>query len=80
MLNNKNDIKLAILNDTTTFKIFKIGLLMAKTNYSYEKHGREMEKKKKKEEKLKKKQAKNNDEKQEEEISTPSDESTPSQA
>jgi len=28
---------------------------MAKTNYSYEKHGREMEKKKKKEEKLKKK-------------------------
>ncbi|MBL1243193.1 MAG: hypothetical protein COA39_002155 [Sulfurimonas sp.] len=34
---------------------------MAKTNYGYEKYGREMEKKKKKEEKLKKKLAKNND-------------------
>lgn len=34
---------------------------MAKTNYGYEKYGREMEKKKKKEEKLKKKLAKNSD-------------------
>lgn len=48
---------------------------MAKTNYSYEKHGREMEKKKKKEEKLKKKQAKNSDATSEEEIPT---DSTPS--
>lgn len=48
---------------------------MAKTNYSYEKHGREMEKKKKKEEKLKKKQAKNNDSEQEEGTDTPSEES-----
>jgi hypothetical protein len=34
---------------------------MAKTNYSYQKHGREMEKKKKKEEKLKKKMAKSSE-------------------
>lgn len=47
---------------------------MAKTNYSYEKHGRELEKKKKKEEKLKKKQAKKNDGIAEEETPAPSDE------
>ena len=53
---------------------------MAKTNYSYEKHGREMEKKKKKEEKLKKKLAKNSDGIQEEETPTPSGESNTPEA
>lgn len=38
---------------------------MAKTNYSYEKHARELEKKKKKEEKRKKKLALKNDDIQE---------------
>ena len=46
---------------------------MAKTNYSYEKHGRELEKKKKKEEKLKKKQAKKNDGIEEQDTQTPSE-------
>lgn len=50
--------------------IKKIGLLMAKTNYSYEKHARELEKKKKKEEKRKKKLAQNNDATQEEDRNT----------
>ena len=39
---------------------------MAKTNYSYEKRAREIEKEKKKEEKRKKKLAQNSDGKQEE--------------
>jgi hypothetical protein len=39
---------------------------MAKTNYGYEKHARELEKKKKKEEKRKKKLALTDDETQEE--------------
>ncbi len=43
---------------------------MAKTNYSYEKRAREIEKEKKKEEKRKKKLAQKNDGKEEE---TPSD-------
>ena len=48
---------------------------MAKTNYSYEKYGREMEKKKKREEKLKKKLAKNSDVVQDEEGQIHSDKS-----
>ena len=44
---------------------------MAKTNYSYEKHARELAKEKKKEEKRKKKLAQNSDETQEEDINTP---------
>ena len=47
---------------------------MAKTNYSYEKRAREIEKQKKKEEKLKKKQAQKDDGTQED-IQAPSDES-----
>lgn len=43
---------------------------MAKTNYGYEKHARELEKKKKKEEKLKKKLAQNDEEIQEKDTST----------
>lgn len=46
---------------------------MAKINYGYEKHGREIEKRKKKEEKLKKKLAKKNGGAPEEKTSTPSD-------
>ncbi len=61
-------LKLAILSN-----IKKIGLPMAKINYGYEKHGREIEKKKKKEEKLKKKLAKKNEGTPEEKRSTPSD-------
>lgn len=45
---------------------------MAKTNYSYEKRAREIEKQKKKEEKRKKKQAQNDDATQED-AQTPSD-------
>ena len=45
---------------------------MARTNYSYEKRGRELEKQKKKEEKRLKKLAQKNSETQEE-IQTPSD-------
>ncbi|MCD6174112.1 MAG: hypothetical protein J7J96_10075 [Sulfurimonas sp.] len=41
---------------------------MAKTNYSYAKHTRELEKEKKKEEKRKKKLAQKNDETQKEDI------------
>ncbi len=48
---------------------------MAKTNYSYEKHGREIEKQKKKEEKLKKKLAKKNEGKTDEVTPTSSSES-----
>jgi len=46
---------------------------MAKTNYSYEKRGRELEKQKKKEEKRKKKLAQKNDASQEEETPQPFD-------
>jgi len=45
---------------------------MAKTNYSYEKRARELEKEKKKEEKRKKKLAQNDDEVQDEVIETKS--------
>ena len=45
---------------------------MAKTNYGYAKHTRELEKAKKKEEKRKKKLAQNGDETQEEGSQTPS--------
>ena len=48
---------------------------MAKTNYSYEKPAREIEKEKKKEEKRKKKLAQNSDET--EELDTPTDVNTP---
>jgi hypothetical protein len=48
---------------------------MAKTNYSYAKHSRELEKEKKKEEKRKKKLAQGNDETQEEDASPASNES-----
>ncbi len=41
---------------------------MAKTNYTYEKRARELEKEKKKEEKRKKKLAQNSDEIQKEEV------------
>ena len=44
---------------------------MAKTNYSYEKHARELAKEKKKEEKRKKKLAQNSGETQEEDTNTP---------
>ena len=46
---------------------------MAKINYGYEKHSREIEKKKKKEEKLKKKLAKKNEGTPEERTAKPSD-------
>ena len=46
---------------------------MAKTNYSYEKRGRELEKQKKKEEKRLKKLAQKNGETQEEGTQVPSD-------
>ena len=46
---------------------------MAKTNYGYEKHARELEKKKKKEEKRKKKLAQNADGTQEQDTPTDSD-------
>ena len=46
---------------------------MAKTNYSYEKRGRELEKQKKKEEKRLKKLAQKNGEMQEEETPVASD-------
>ena len=58
---------------TQTYLILKRGLLMAKTNYSYEKRGRELEKQKKKEEKRKKKLAQKNGEIQEEETQSHSD-------
>ena len=45
---------------------------MAKTNYSYEKRGRELEKQKKQEEKRQKKLNKKNDAKQEAEVESPS--------
>ena len=45
---------------------------MAKTNYSYAKHTRELEKAKKKEEKRKKKLAQNSDETQEQDAPTTS--------
>lgn len=48
---------------------------MAKTNYSYEKRARELEKEKKKEEKRKKKLAQNSGETQEE--NTPTTSNTP---
>ena len=50
---------------------------MAKTNYSYEKRGREIEKQKKQEEKRQKKLNKKNEGKKEEEseINSPSDDS-----
>ncbi len=44
---------------------------MAKTNYSYEKRGRELEKQKKQEEKRQKKLNKKNDTKQETEFESP---------
>ena len=44
---------------------------MAKTNYSYAKHTRELEKEKKKEEKRKKKLAQKGDATQEEDTNTP---------
>ena len=44
---------------------------MAKTNYSYEKRGRELEKQKKKEEKRQKKLNKKNDTEQETEFESP---------
>ncbi len=44
------------------------GTLMAKTNYSYEKRGRELEKQKKQEEKRQKKLNKKNDDNKEEEL------------
>jgi len=47
---------------------------MAKTNYSYEKRGRELEKQKKQEEKRQKKLNKKNEDKQETEIESPSSE------
>jgi len=47
-------------------------MTMAKTNYSYEKRGREIEKQKKQEEKRQKKLAKKNEGKQTEEESEPS--------
>lgn len=45
---------------------------MAKTNYSYEKRGRELEKQKKQEEKRHKKLNKKNDDAEETEIESPS--------
>jgi len=45
---------------------------MAKTNYTYEKRARELEKEKKKEEKRKKKLAQNSDETQKEDTQTAS--------
>jgi len=45
---------------------------MAKTNYSYEKRGRELEKQKKQEEKRQKKLNKKNDAAQETEVESPS--------
>ncbi len=45
---------------------------MAKTNYTYEKRARELEKERKKEEKRKKKLAQNNDETQEQDTLTAS--------
>ena len=45
---------------------------MAKTNYSYEKRGREIEKQKKQEEKRQKKLNKKNDAQQETEVESPS--------
>ena len=48
---------------------------MAKTNYSYEKRGREIEKQKKQEEKRQKKLNKKNDAAQETEIESPSSDS-----
>ncbi len=50
---------------------------MAKTNYSYEKRGRELEKQKKQEEKRQKKLNKKNDAKQETEIESSSSEDNP---
>ena len=52
-------------------------ITMAKTNYSYEKRGREIEKQKKQEEKRQKKLNKKNEGKKEEEseINSPSDDS-----
>ncbi len=47
--------------------ILRRELLMAKTNYSYEKRGRELEKQKKQEEKRQKKLNKKNDDQKEEE-------------
>ncbi len=44
---------------------------MAKTNYSYEKRGRELEKKKKQEEKRQKKLNKKNDDGEEAEVESP---------
>lgn len=44
---------------------------MAKTNYSYEKRGRELEKQKKQEEKRQKKLNKKNDPEQETEVESP---------
>jgi hypothetical protein len=46
---------------------------MAKINYGYEKHSRDIEKKKKKEEKLKKKLAKKNEGTSEEKTDKPSE-------
>ena len=64
MLGNKTRYTTLYIN------IKKIGLLMAKTNYSYAKHTRELEKEKKKEEKRKKKLAQKNDGTQEENTDT----------
>jgi len=50
---------------------------MAKTNYSYEKRGRELEKQKKQEEKRQKKLDKKNDTEQETKTVSPSSEDNP---
>jgi len=50
---------------------------MAKTNYSYEKRGRELEKQKKQEEKRQKKLNKKNDAEQEVEVESPSSADNP---
>ena len=56
--------KYAIIKD---INILRRGLSMAKTNYSYEKRGRELERQKKQEEKRQKKLDKKNANKKEEE-------------
>ena len=51
---------------------------MAKTNYSYEKRGRELEKQKKQEEKRQKKLNKKKDDEEETEVTSPSSADNPS--
>ena len=73
-MNNRGDkTRYTIHHSTTIYQILKIGLPMAKTNYSYEKRARELEKEKKKEEKRKKKQAQKDGETQEQDTSDTSD-------